>query len=138
MQAVQFNSPNKQEDDRHILPMWMSTQLNVQLHQFDCEFDSRVGYNVMFLYTYRSLFRDKKLEPPTDLINGYSGSPVKNKELPTAALLTGNQAPQKTVSQVMAQEDTSSLVVKQPTDRLHTLLKDNSTKADTQPRHMLT
>ena len=31
----------------------------------------------MPLYIYRSLFRDKKPDPPTVLIDGYSDTPVK-------------------------------------------------------------
>ena len=53
----------------------------------------------MPLYIYRSLFRDKKPEPPTVCINGDDHFPVKTGSF-TDILLTGNQAPQKAVFQV--------------------------------------
>ena len=73
-----------------------------QVHQLACEIISAAGCNMMPLYIYRSLFRDKKPESPTVLINVYSDSPVNNQEACTAGLLTGNQALQKEVFHVTA------------------------------------
>ena len=37
MQTVQVSSLNKQEDNRHNWPLWLTTQLDAHVHQFDCE-----------------------------------------------------------------------------------------------------
>ena len=96
----QFRSTlNKQEGSGHILQLWVSPQLDAQVHQFDCEVDSGAGCNKLLpLYIYRSLFRDKNLEYSTVLINGYGDSPVENEGSCTTVLLTGNQACQCSVS----------------------------------------
>ena len=60
MQTVQVKSLTKQADNRYIQPLWLSTQPDAQVHQFDCGDDSEAGCNIMPLYIYRSLFRDKK------------------------------------------------------------------------------
>ena len=54
----------------------------------------------MPLYIYRSPLIDKKPEPPTVFINGCGDTPVKNQDLYTSVLLSGNQSPQKALFQV--------------------------------------
>ena len=39
MQMVQVNSLNKQEDNRHIWLLWLTTQTDAQVCQFDCNID---------------------------------------------------------------------------------------------------
>ena len=34
MHTVQVNNFNKQEDNQHMWPLWLTTQLDVQVHQF--------------------------------------------------------------------------------------------------------
>ena len=43
IQTVPVNSLNKQEDNRHTQPLWVSAQLDTQVHQFDCEVDTAAG-----------------------------------------------------------------------------------------------
>ena len=81
MQTVQVHSLNKQENNRHIQPLWLTTQLDAQVHQFDCEVDLEAGCNIMFLNIYRLMFGENKLEPLTLFINGYSDSPIKKSRL---------------------------------------------------------
>ena len=100
MQTTQINSLNKQEDNRHFQLLWLATQLNAQVSQFDCEVDSGAGCNIISLYIYRSLSGDKKLEPPTVFIDGYDDSPVKKQGSCTVVLLTGCQVSQKEVFRV--------------------------------------
>ena len=98
---MQDNSLNKQEDKRHIWPLWMSTQLYAQVHQFDFEVDSGSGCKIIPLYICSSLFRDKKPQPPLVIISGYGDFSVKNLGLSTVTLLTGKQVWQKAVFQVI-------------------------------------
>ena len=60
----------------HIWPLWLITQIDAQVHQFDCEVFNWEQVQYYALYIYRSLFEDKKPEPPTVFINGYSDSQV--------------------------------------------------------------
>ena len=60
MQIVQVNSLNKEEDYSHIWSLWVSTKYEAQVHHFDCKIDSGTGCNIVPLFIYRSLFRDKK------------------------------------------------------------------------------
>ena len=48
-----------------IQPLLLLAQHNEQVHTFDSEVD------IMSLYIYRAVFRDKGLEPLTVLISGY-------------------------------------------------------------------
>ena len=98
MQMVQVNSLNKQEESMHIWPLWLTTQVDAQVHQFDCKGDLGAGYNIMPLYIYRSLFGEPG--PLTVFTDGHGDSPVKCQGLCTAVLFTGCQAPQKPVFQV--------------------------------------
>ena len=100
MQTVWVNSLNKQEDNRHVWLLWLTTQLDAWVCYFDCEFDSGAGCNVMPLYIYGSMFGNKKPKPCTVFINGYVDSPVKNHVSCTAIHLTECQEPQKAVFQV--------------------------------------
>ena len=79
IQTVQVNSLNKQEDNRLIQLLWLTTQLDAQVHQIDYEVYSGAECNIMPQYIYRLLFGDEKPEPPTIFINGYGGSPAKIK-----------------------------------------------------------
>ena len=97
IQTIKANSLNKQEDNMHIQPLWLRTQLDAQVHQFDCEVDSGARCNIMPLYIYGLLFRDKKPEPPIVFINGYGDYQGKNQGSWTAVHLTWCQAPQKAV-----------------------------------------
>ena len=100
MQTVQVKSLKKTGRQQTYLATVVSTQLNAWVHQFGCEVDLGAGCNIMPLYIYRLLFRDKKPEPSTVLINGYGDSSVKNPGSCRAMLLTGSHAPQKAVFQV--------------------------------------
>ena len=43
MQTVQVNSFNEQNDNKHIQPLWLITQLNAQVHRLDSEVDRGSG-----------------------------------------------------------------------------------------------
>ena len=98
------NSASKQhqpaEDNKHIQPPWLQTDHHVQVHRFNSEFNMGVGWNIMLLYIYRTIFGDSRLEPPVILISGYGDSPVANKGSGITILLTGCQTPRKSTFQV--------------------------------------
>ena len=50
MKMVQVNSFNKQEDNKDIRPLWLTTCPKVQVYKFDCEVDTGAGCNIMPLY----------------------------------------------------------------------------------------
>ena len=100
IQRVQVNSLNKQGGNRHIQQLWLTTQLDAWIHQFDCEDDSGAGCKIMPLYIFRSLFSNRKPEHPKAFINGYSDYEVNNPRLCTTVLCTGYQTAQKALFQV--------------------------------------
>ena len=100
LKIVQVNSLNKQEDNKHIRPLWFATHPKAQVHKFDCEVDKGEGCNIMPLYIYRSIFRDKRLELPMMIITRYGDSLAITIGPCTAILLTGCQAPRKAMLQV--------------------------------------
>ena len=138
MLTVQVNSLNKQEDNRHIWLLWLTTQLDAQIHQFDCEINFRVGCIIMHQHIYRSLFRDRKPEPPTVFINGYSVFPVQNQGPCTVVLLNLCHAPHISVFQVT--DIRGFLILDHKTTQqigyTHFPALPNSTKADTTNQDM--
>ena len=124
MQTGQVNSLKKWEDSRHIQPLWVSTQLDAQEHQFDCEVNSGAGCSIMPLYIYWLLFRDKKPNPPKVLVKNlwvmYSC---------TSHWKSGTM--ESTVPGHRHNRISHPWLWNCTTDRLHTFPKGNSTKVDT-------
>ena len=89
------NSLIKQEDNKHIRPLWLTTHPKAQVHKFDCEVDTGAWCTIMSLHIYRSILGDRRLEPPMMIITGYGDSLVANTGLCTALLLTGYQVLRK-------------------------------------------
>ena len=93
MKTVQVNSLNKQEDNKHIIPLWLATCPRLQSwHR------SRVQCHTP--YIYRLLFGDQRPELPMMMITRYGNSLVSTTESYIAVLLTGCQVPQKAMFQV--------------------------------------
>ena len=112
MKKEQVNSLNKREDNRCIWPLWVSTQLDAEVHQLDCEVDSGAGYSIMPQYICGSLFKEKKPELPTFLINGYGDSQVKIKDHAQLYSSLEVRHHRKQCSRSKAQEVSSSSAVK--------------------------
>ena len=100
IKMVQVNSLNKQEDNKHIRPLWLTTHPKAQVHKFNYEVDTRAGCYIIPVHIFRSIFRDRRPELPHVIITGYDYSPVTNTGSCTAILITGCQVPRKAVFQV--------------------------------------
>ena len=55
---------NKQEDNKHIQSLWVSIQLDAQVHQFDSEINSGGGCSIIPMYIYRSLLEKRNQSLP--------------------------------------------------------------------------
>ena len=61
----------------HIKALWFSTCQNEVMHEIQCEVDSGAGCNVMPLYIYKHIFKNREMDPPGMNIFGYGGNPIK-------------------------------------------------------------
>ena len=98
--AVQVHSLNNTDTERHIRPLWLTTETDPTIHKLDCEVDSGAGCNVMPLFIYKALFGEQKLSPATVIISGYGNQPVQNLGSCIVQLHTGDKPQQTAICQV--------------------------------------